>query len=64
MNEKETTDKLKVCIQNLNAILEECRKKDISIAIGVEYPDKMMSETIYLHKDNKTSFNLKEVYGK
>lgn len=63
MNEKETTDKLKVYIQNLNAILQECRESDISIAIEVEYTEDK-KETIYCHKDNTTSFNVKEIYGK
>lgn len=64
MNEQETTNKLEVCIQNLNSILQECRKQNIGVAIGVEYPEKNMNDTIYCHKDNNTKFYVKEVYGK
>lgn len=61
MNQQETIDKVKVALTNLNAILQECRKQDISVAIDVNYEDNKQ-HTIYLHKNNKTLFEIREIY--
>ena len=60
--QQETIDKVKVALTNLNAILQECRDQDISLAIEVQHPQTELKSMIYAHKDNKVSFELHEAY--
>lgn len=56
--------RVEIALKALNTMIEQCKEKNVSIAIGVTYPEKNMEDTIYLHKSNTTKFYLKEIYGK
>ncbi len=62
MSENLIEKKVKIAIANLNAILEECSKNNISVAIDVIRHRTGFNDTIYIHKSNKTEFKLREIY--
>lgn len=62
MKEDLIEKKVKIVMDNLNAILDECAKNDISIAIDVIRHSTGFNDTIYIHKSNKTEFKLREIY--
>lgn len=60
--QQKTIERVKIALTNLNAVLQECRDQDISLAMEVDHPQTELKSMIYAHKDNKVSITLHEAY--
>lgn len=65
-NPQETIDKLKASLTNINAILQECRMKGISINLNVETyienQESKIEQLIFFHKDKESYIKLEDAF--
>ena len=60
--EQETIEKVKICLQNFNALLQECRDQNISLQLEVDYKNTGIKDMLYCHNENNVTFELHEAY--
>ena len=60
--QQETIERVKVALTNLNAVLQECRDQDISLAMEINHPQTEFKSMNNAHKDNQVSISLHEAY--